>query len=1519
MQTFYQKEYLNRWFFFRLIAVITLVSGIFLPVYGQLVINEICSANFSNLSDEDGNFEDWIEIYNSGDFTINLKDYTLSDNPDLPNKWIFPDLIIEAHEFVLVFASGKDRNLVISNFQTAIFSTDTFSYLSPVIEPIPEWRCLDYDDSEWALGQGGFGFGEGIYNTLIPDTLMSVYLRKEFEVIDKDEIVNVLFHIDYDDGFIAFLNNHEIFRNNLRPDGKLPEYLQAAWKQHPAQMHTGGLPEMYTINNGELQRILLEGTNVLTLQLHNNWVDAEMSVNPFLSFGMNASVVNFPEPPEWFFHDPLFLHTNFKLASEGEQLLLFDPSGSLIDEVVFPELNVNTSFGRSTNGGEDFSFFCTPTPLNSNEDVDGYLAIVDDIPQYTLEAGIFEMETGDSVFVELTEPDSGFIIKYTMDGNDPSDTSDIYTQGFYISENVVVKARFFKDGFLPGIVSTNTYILNKSTNMPIIAISTAPELLWSDENGIYVMGPEASNTFPYFGANFWNNIEIPATIEYFDENKQFVFEQDAGMKINGGWSRAFDQKSLRLTARSCFGSSDFNYSFFPDKNIHDYKKLVLRNGGNDYQSAMMRDPLIHKMIQKTTNLSIQDYLPTVVYLNGEYWGIHNMREKIDEFYLQENFDLATKDVDLLEKNDIVLKGDNKDFLELYEYITNHNLSDENHYNTVCKQIEITNLIDYFAVELYIVNSDWPQNNVKYWRQGDGKWQYIFIDADNSMGFITSLQNYSKNSFTRILEDSINVHSIIFQCLLENDSFKRYFINRYADLMNTIFLPEKSLAFIDEIKDSLIVEMEAHKEKWGGSATSWANYHVDNKLKTFFEKRPEYTREHTVEVFGLDTLYNLSLITENGLGARIRINSIIPEQYPWSGYYFDSIPVFVEALPTPGMEFSHWQTNEFPILPDGQRQMWWHLTEDDTLIAHFTGFPDTSTLIITEVNFESNENMDAGDWIEIYNPNQEPLDVSKWKLRGDSDFNSFLFPENTSIEPNGFLVIVQDSVRFMSVYPGVTNFIGSFEFGLKSFASSVRLFDLYENQNSMLRYGSVNPWPENVAGSGRTIEMIDLAENSNDPLNWQNSCLGGSPGNWSEACLEEFKVVFTEFNYSSYPGFDTKDWVEIFNYDTNAVDLSFWKFKDSDGAHEFILPYGLELMPGEFLVICNDTNDFYRFNPSIANVIGNFDFGLSSEGDKLRLFDPYENLVSLVEYSTDTPWPQNINGTGRTAEVIDYTIDINMGSNWADGCLGGSPGMFALIPCQDTATIIVTEINYSSSDEHDTGDWFEIFNFGEDPVLLNGWRFRDSDTSHVYDFPDNIVLDPNEYLVVVQDSLDFISVHDTIPQFVGEFGFGFSSEADEIHLTDIFNQEVIFIGYETVAPWPENLLGPGRTLELIDYTEGQNDPTNWKVGCLLGSPAIPYAECDDYSISENENTNLSIQVHPNPFQNNFYVELYAREKLDVEINLKNLQGQEMGYEYIGRLLPGIKTIHFKGVDLEAGVYVLQVSTENSQTCHKLICY
>ena len=1406
---------------FLLVLLITAYAPV---AHAQLVINEVCSSNFSNLSDEDGDFEDWIELYNSSEDTINIKGYSLTDTRDDPGKWECPGLKLPPKEYLIIFASDKNRNRVIRNYQTTIFATDTFKYISPTFEPDPQWRNNTFNDTAWLTGQEGFGHGEGIYNTEVSDTLMSVFIRKTFQVANISNIVNGQLHVDYDDAFVAFLNGDEIARNNIRPDGAIPEYNQAALHQHPSHLLIGEAPELFTVNHEKLMGLLTEGENVLALQLHNNWLDAEMSINPFFSYGIDTNHLYFAPTPYWFYHDTLPLHTNFKLDSDGEPLLLFDGNGNLIDELEIPALPVDVSYGRTYDDSVSYCFYREPSPGFSNNALAKYVGITQGVPEFSKNAGLYNLTFPDSLTIEIFAPNPGDVVRFTLNGNTPADTSMLYTQAIGITKTTVLKARLFAGGKLPGKVVTATYIINKSTNLPVVSITTDSANLWDYETGIYVKGPDAANNFPYYGANFWRDVEIQVCFEYFGTAGERLLIQDAGMKIHGGWSRAFNQRSLRLIARGSFGKSKFDYPFFPDKNIGNFDKLILRNAGNDFQGAHLRDGLIHKMVQGKTQMATQDYQPVVVYLNGEYWGIQNLREKIDTDYLFENFALDDQNINLLENKHEVIEGDKQDFIDLHEFIMNHDLSIHENYETVCQQLDIPGLIDYFAVQLFIINTDWPQNNTKYWKHVNSKWQYIFMDADNAMNFISSLQYHDIDSYQRILENPTSDHSHIFIRLLENEDFKICYINRTADLMNSIFKPANSIAFIDTIKDSLIGEMAYHKARWGGSVSIWESHHINNKLKTFFINRPDYFRYYTATAFGLDTnIYKLNLETVNGEGSHIGINSLTPDQYPWTGLYYDSVPLILRALPAPGMEFLHWEENGEIISTDLQIQ--WFLQNDDTLKAHFTGVPDTLKPNISEICYQPYSAMEAGDWIEMYNPHDEDIDISGWKLKNDNNFSQFIFEENTTLQAGEFLVVAQDSLRFASVYPELENFTGPFDFGLRSYGDVVRLFDENENLIVSLKYYASTPWPEGAAGSGRSIELIAPGLDMNQAGNWRLGCLGGSPGQAPINCHDEYLLIFSEFNYKSHPNMDAGDWVEIYNRDSIPVNFKHWKFKDSDRTHVFMLPDSLTLQVGGFLVLCEDTTAFRACYADSIQIAGNFDFGLSSSGDHLQLYDLWDNLVSEVDYSSDAPWPQNIDGTGRTAEVIDINEDVNQGSNWRDGCLGGSPGRFPGT-CYDTANIIVTEINFKSANIKNTGDWLEIYNHDTLAVDLSGWTFRDANTAHEYLFPEELWLDAGKYLVLVEDSVAFASVHDTISQFIGSFGFGLSTDEDEIHLYDKFGQEIINISYMTNPPWPGNDFAPGRTLELRDYNGNLNDPGNWELGCFFGSPGRAHLPCED---------------------------------------------------------------------------------------------
>ena len=390
-------------------------------------------------------------------------------------------------------------------------------------------------------------------------------------------------------------------------------------------------------------------------------------------------------------------------------------------------------------------------------------------------------------------------------------------------------------------VSTNSKSKDLAVNaaLPAFSITTDPDNLWSKEKGIYILGDHASSKYPYKGANYWQDWSIPVDIDYFEKGKS-VYKVSADMEIFGGETRTLPQRSFALFAKKENGSKTFQYPLFPEKTFDEYHSFVLRNGGQDFARTHMLDGLVSTLI-KDTNIDYQAYRPVVVYLNNKYWGIYDLREKIDDHFLAANHDVKKSDVDLLEANAVEKDGSNKDYIQLIDYIKTHNLKKDNDFNYVKSQMDMDNFIDYVITELYIANTDWPSHNIRFWKaKGDfDKWRWIVYDSD------LSFENYQENTVERLWkykgdgDDSLYV-SFLFRELMKNGQFRKEFKRQIDYHLANTFQPDRVITTITEAQKQLEPEMPNHLKKWGGTMEDWKKN--VNKLKEFAQYRPQYLKE-----------------------------------------------------------------------------------------------------------------------------------------------------------------------------------------------------------------------------------------------------------------------------------------------------------------------------------------------------------------------------------------------------------------------------------------------------------------------------------------------------------------------------------------------------------------------------------------------------------------------------------------------------------------------------------------------------
>ena len=629
------------------------------------------------------------------------------------------------------------------------------------------------------------------------------------------------------------------------------------------------------------------------------------------------------------------LHANFKLKSSGEELLFSDPNGNLLDRWEVIGMQQNHSYGRQTDGTDNWFVFVDPTPGTSNTTTPspGYApdALVDENQAFFI-API-------EVNVSNTMPTA--TMYYTLDGSLPTTSSPIVSGPFYFDQTSVLRILTLAPGRLPSNVVTRTFFINDAHKLPVLSMSTDASNLFDPDTGIYVPGPNADSTFPYWGANFWEKWERPIHLEMYLPNRRLAFSEDLGVRMHGGiQSRLAPARAFRILAKQEFGTSKINFPVFPDKPVEEFDRIILRNSGIDFNRAHFRDGYLHQlMIEEGIKCDFMAYRPAVLYLNGEYWGIYNMRERVDLDYLRSNHpEIGKVGIDLLEETFLVIDGDSVPMRQLWEFMIANDLSDPANYQTVSDQMDIENVADYFIAETYWNNADWPNNNVKFWRpQTDsGKWQYILIDLDvslNSVGWIPPEFNNLQNVLN--FAEIGSTHAQVLKNLLDNEGFRHYFINRYADLMNTSFLPERMEQELDEVVDNLDDEIPRHVDRWAtrpNPVDFW--YSEIDKVSDFVNKRHPIARNYVQEVFELDGQVELQLNVYPPEAGKILINTITPESLPWDGVYFNGVPVTLTIQPNPGYNFKHWESLHTVTSPDPQASITYNFEQDDRITAYF---------------------------------------------------------------------------------------------------------------------------------------------------------------------------------------------------------------------------------------------------------------------------------------------------------------------------------------------------------------------------------------------------------------------------------------------------------------------------------------------------------------------------------------------------------------------------------------------------------
>ncbi len=1055
----------------------------------QVYINELMSSNSYVLSDEDGDYSDWIEIFNAQDTAVNLQGYGISDSKSNPFKWIFPSVVIEPKQHLLIFASDKNRTQYVNHWETIIDWGAIWKYRLGTSEPPAQWKNNGFDDQSWLSGKSGFGYGDNDDSTIVSTSVNSVYVRKTFNIQNKNDIAAAVLHVDYDDAFVAYLNGVEIARENIGTEGIPPAYNQSATTYVEPQIVFGGKPKAFSIS--DIQSLLVEGQNVLAIQVHNYGTgSSDLTLIPFLSLGYASDGIGASYVNKLLDLPFRYLHTNFKLSAEGESVILTDNNSVTVDEITFPAIPPDISYGRKPDGSASWFLFNTPTPDVSNT-TEGYIGVTDN-PIVTIPPGFYQ----GLVNVMVQPGAGGGTIYYTLDGSEPTEQSTLYTNPILISSTKVLRVKAFNPGMIPSRTVTNTYLLNFSSQLPVFSLSTNPENFFDEETGIYSTGDSAETSFPYFGANFWKDWEKPVHVEYFEnDGTNNGFSMDAGIQIFGAWSRGFPQKSLAVFARGRYGYSSIQYKLFPELPFTEYQSFVLRNSGNDWNYTMFRDGLMTNIVDGV-GIDKQAFKPTVVFLNGEYWGIHNLREKVNEHFLAQHHNFHPDSLDILENNGELIQGDSTDYLSLVNFIQNNSLANNTNYEFVKTKIDVDNFIKYQIAQIYFANTDWPGNNIKFWRNhANGKWRWILYDTDFGFGLFNP-DEYRHNTLEFATEPNgpnwpnPPWSTLFLRKLLENQSFKNDFINYFSDFYNSVFKATEVVEKINHYKSLIENEIPRQIQRWNTfNLNQWLNN--VQKLRDFANQRLFYMQLHFIQKFGLTGVAPVTLVNSDTAMGKIKINSLLIDKPNWTGSYFYGIPVKIIAQPKPGYRFVKWEgsnnTNLDTLIVSLNSA--YNLTAIFGVDSNYT----EPNIVINEINYNSSPSFDTEDWIELYNNSGRDIDISGWIFKDSDDLHIYTFPNGTLLKDNNYLVLCIDTILFKALYPDVKNFIGNTGFGLSGSGELIRLYDKEMKMMDSLVYDDSAPWPSEPDGNGHTLSLKNPDLDNSLGVNWAASIGYGTPG------------------------------------------------------------------------------------------------------------------------------------------------------------------------------------------------------------------------------------------------------------------------------------------------------------------------------------------------------------------------------------------------------------------------------------------
>ena len=614
-------------------------------------------------------------------------------------------------------------------------------------------------------------------------------------------------------------------------------------------------------------------------------------------------------------------HTDWKLNKEGGTIYLIDKSNGIRDMVEYPELTGGVSWGIVDGGYWDY--FDKPTPEKPNSQSKGYEEIVPVPDMNGIKSGFYNEP------FTLNPPalEDGVKLRCTTNGSEPTENSPEFNAPMKIDHNMAFRCASFKKGALSNKVVTRTFFVDEDqVKMPIVAISVDSSFFRQHYIKTSCSAPRNCPD----SAGLYADVEIPVHVEYFEKGsstKGSTWEKDAGISLMGGYSRLNDKKSVSIRLREEYEDGSINYPLFETrKGVNDkYKSFNLRNNGNRFVSDYIEDAMGGALLEGTS-VDYQRSRQVVVFYNGKYQGIHDMRERFNKHYVETNYKIDANSVNFIKHLEDKVEASNGTidaYMNMLHFVATNDFSGENNanYEKVKTMLDVGNLADYMAAEIYMHNGDWPNNNVRAWSAPGHPWKFMVYDLDHGFDWMWGVNDkeftQETNMFSWIKKGGGNhpckeegCFANLYIQLIKNPDFKRLFINRSAVIFNSYTngknvekIVNDMVSKIDDAEMTRDLQKFKQDQKWYENSCHDGFSRTGSCLKQWANERDPKVLQEYQEEFGLSGTVSVS-IKANGNGAVLMEGMTLPSK-DFKGKFFGGVKMELKAVPAEGATFTGW--------------------------------------------------------------------------------------------------------------------------------------------------------------------------------------------------------------------------------------------------------------------------------------------------------------------------------------------------------------------------------------------------------------------------------------------------------------------------------------------------------------------------------------------------------------------------------------------------------------------------------------